>query len=65
MQKFFSQPFHVAEYFTGRKGVYVKIKDTIEGVRSIITGQLDHVPEPAFYLKGKIDDIILDTKVSV
>lgn len=65
LQKFFSQPFHVAEYFTGRKGVYVKIKDTIEGVRSIITGQLDHVPEPAFYLKGKIDDIILDTKVSV
>ncbi|MCS7165490.1 MAG: F0F1 ATP synthase subunit beta [Candidatus Calescibacterium sp.] len=65
LQKFFSQPFHVAEYFTGRKGVYVKIKDTIEGVKSIITGQVDNIPEPAFYLKGTLEDIILDTKITV
>jgi F-type H+-transporting ATPase subunit beta len=65
LQKFFSQPFHVAEYFTGRKGAYVKIKDTIEGVKSIITGKVDNVPEPAFYLKGSLDDVLKEASVNV
>ncbi len=57
MQRFFSQPFHVAEQFTGSKGVYVELKDTIEGFRRIADGALDHVPEQAFYMAGGIEDV--------
>jgi F-type H+-transporting ATPase subunit beta len=65
LQKFFSQPFFVAQYFTGRPGKYVKIKDTIKGVRAIITGEVDHIPEPAFYLTGTIEDVIENAKIKV
>jgi F-type H+/Na+-transporting ATPase subunit beta len=58
VQRFLSQPFHVAEQFTGIKGVLVDIKDTIRGFNMIIDGELDHLPEAAFNLKGSIEDAI-------
>lgn len=58
VQRFLSQPFHVAEAFTGLKGVLVDIKDTIKGFNMIIDGELDHLPEAAFNLKGTIEDAI-------
>ena len=58
IQRFFSQPFHVAEQFTGIPGVLVDIKDTIKGFNMIIDGELDHLPEAAFNLKGTIEDVI-------
>ena len=57
-QRFLSQPFFVAEQFTGLKGVYVDIKDTIKGFNMIIGGELDKYPEEAFNLKGTIEDVI-------
>ena len=57
MQRFFSQPLHVAEQFTGRKGRYVELKDTIEGFRRIVDGELDDLPEQAFYMAGGIDEV--------
>jgi F-type H+/Na+-transporting ATPase subunit beta len=56
VQRFLSQPFHVAEQFTGLKGVLVDIKDTIKGFNAIIDGEYDHLPEAAFNLVGTIDD---------
>jgi len=61
-QRFFSQPFFVAEAFTGRKGKYVKLEDTIKGVKMIIEGQLDHLPEQAFYMVGGIEEAIENGK---
>ena len=58
VQRFLSQPFHVAEQFTGIKGVLVDIKDTIKGFNMIIDGELDHLPEAAFNLKGTIEEVI-------
>ncbi len=58
IQKFLTQPFHVAEAFTGRPGVYVKIEDTIAGFKKILNGELDDLPEEAFYMKGTIDEVI-------
>ncbi len=58
VQRFLSQPFHVAEQFTGIPGVLVDIKDTIKGFNMIIDGELDHLPEAAFNLKGSIEDAI-------
>lgn len=58
VQRFLSQPFHVAEQFTGLKGVLVDIKDTIKGFNMIIDGELDHLPEAAFNLVGSIEDAI-------
>ncbi|MBZ5648558.1 MAG: F0F1 ATP synthase subunit beta [Acidobacteriia bacterium] len=57
MQRFLSQPFHVAEQFTGHKGKYVKIADTVKGFRMILEGKLDDVPEQAFYMKGGIEEV--------
>ena len=57
MQRFFSQPLHVAEQFTGRKGRYVELKDTIEGFRRIVDGDLDSLPEQAFYMAGAIEEV--------
>mgnify|MGYP002632707790 CR=1 FL=1 len=57
VEKFLSQPFHVAEQFTGMKGRYVKVKETIESFKAVIDGELDHVPEGAFYLKGGLDEV--------
>src|SRR5690554_6212242 len=58
VQRFLSQPFHVAEQFTGLKGVLVDIKDTIKGFNMILDGELDQYPEAAFNLKGDINDVI-------
>ena len=58
VQRFLSQPFHVAEQFTGLPGAYVDIKDTIRGFNMILEGELDHLPEAAFNLKGTIEEVI-------
>lgn len=58
IQKFLSQPFFVAEQFTGAKGVYVKREDTVRSFKEILEGKHDHVPESAFYMNGSIDDVI-------
>jgi F-type H+/Na+-transporting ATPase subunit beta len=57
VQKFLSQPFFVATQFTGLAGRYVPLKETIAGFKEILSGQLDHLPEQAFYLQGSIDDV--------
>ncbi len=57
IQKFLSQPFSVAEKFTGIQGVYVPLKDTIEGFRAIVDGEMDEYPESAFYNAGTIEDV--------
>lgn len=57
IQRFLSQPFHVAEVFTGNKGVYVKLEDTIKGFREILDGKHDDKPESAFYMKGAIGEV--------
>src|SRR5947209_7002341 len=58
IQKFLSQPFHVAEQFTGSPGRYVKIADTVKGFKEIVQGKYDNIPEQAFYLKGTIDEVV-------
>jgi F-type H+-transporting ATPase subunit beta len=58
IQKFLSQPFHTAEVFTGMKGKYVKSQDTVRGFEMILNGELDHIPENDFYMKGSIDDVL-------
>jgi len=58
IQRFLSQPFFVAEQFTGLKGRFVKIEDTIRGFRELCEGKYDHVPEMAFYLVGTIEDVL-------
>ena len=62
IQKFLSQPFHVAEVFTGKKGVYVELKETIRGFKRIVEGELDDLPEQAFYMVGTIDAAIAQAK---
>lgn len=57
IQKFLSQPFHVAEEFTGRPGKYVPVEETIKGFKEIVEGKLDHIPEQAFYMAGTIDEV--------
>ena len=61
IQKFLSQPFHVAEAFTGT-GVYVDLKDTIRSFKEIIDGKHDALPEQAFYMAGSIDEVIENAK---
>jgi len=58
IQRFLSQPFHVAEQFTGIKGKYVKIADTIRGFKEVVEGKHDDVPEQAFLLQGTIEDVL-------
>src|SRR5246127_4343948 len=60
IQRFLSQPFHVAEQFTGTPGVYVKIEDTIKGFSEILEGKHDDLPERAFFMKGTIDEVVAD-----
>ena len=55
VQKFLSQPFFVAEQFTGIKGQFVKMEDTIDSFEAILNGELDDLPEQAFYLVGNLD----------
>jgi F-type H+-transporting ATPase subunit beta len=56
IERFFSQPFHVAEVFTGSPGKYVPLKDTIRGFKGIVDGDYDHLPEQAFYMVGSIEE---------
>jgi F-type H+-transporting ATPase subunit beta len=58
IQRFLSQPFHVAEVFTGSPGVFVKLEDTIRSFAAIISGEYDHLPEAAFYMVGTIEDAV-------
>jgi len=58
IQRFLSQPFFVAEQFTGLQGRYVKLADTIRSFKELISGRYDHLPEQAFYMKGDIDEVV-------
>ena len=58
IERFLSQPFHVAEVFTGSPGTYVSLKDTIAGFRGILAGEYDHLPEQAFYMVGSIEQAV-------
>jgi len=58
IQRFLSQPFHVAEVFTGTPGVLVNLQDTIKGFKAIVAGEYDHLPEAAFYMVGTIEDAV-------
>src|SRR5215217_120182 len=62
MQKFLSQPFHVAEVFTGTPGVFVKLEDTIKAFKGIVAGDYDDLPEQAFYMVGTIDEAVTKAK---
>jgi F-type H+-transporting ATPase subunit beta len=62
IQRFLSQPFHVAEQFTGVPGRYVSLKDTIRGFRELVDGKWDHLPEQAFYMVGGIDEAVEKAK---
>jgi F-type H+/Na+-transporting ATPase subunit beta len=62
IQRFLSQPFHVAEVFTGSPGVFVNLEDTIKGFKGIVDGDYDHLPEQAFYMVGTIEDAVAKGK---
>lgn len=62
IQRFLSQPFHVAEVFTGSPGKYVSLKDTIRGFKGIVDGEYDHLPEQAFYMVGTIEEAVEKAK---
>jgi F-type H+/Na+-transporting ATPase subunit beta len=58
IERFLSQPFHVAEVFTGSPGKYVPLKETIRGFKGLLAGDYDHLPEQAFYMVGGIDEAV-------
>ncbi len=58
IEKFLSQPFFVAEQFTGMQGKYVTKEDTVRSFKELLAGKYDHLPEQAFYLKGSIDEAV-------
>src|SRR5207248_7848235 len=58
IQRFLSQPFHVADQFTGAPGRYVKIADTVQGFKEIVEGKHDAIAQQAFYMKGTIDEVL-------
>jgi len=58
IQRFLSQPFFVAEAFTGKQGKYVKVEDTVQGFDKLISGELDHIPEQFFYMAGGLDEVL-------
>ncbi|MBU1980713.1 MAG: F0F1 ATP synthase subunit beta, partial [Gammaproteobacteria bacterium] len=62
IQRFLSQPFFVAEVFTGAAGKYVTLKDTIANFKAIVAGEYDHLPEQAFYMVGTIDEAVEKAK---
>lgn len=62
IQKFFSQPFFVAETFTGKPGKYVKLEDTISGFKRLVEGEFDDIPEAAFYMTGSIEEVLANAK---
>jgi F0F1-type ATP synthase beta subunit len=61
-QKFLSQPFHVAEVFTGQAGKFVALKDSISSFKAILAGQYDDLPESAFFMVGGIEEVIEQSK---
>jgi F-type H+-transporting ATPase subunit beta len=62
IERFLSQPFHVAEVFTGSPGKYVSLKDTIAGFKGILAGEYDDLPEQAFYMVGSIEEAVEKAK---
>jgi F-type H+-transporting ATPase subunit beta len=62
IQRFLSQPFNVAEGFTGRPGKYVKLADNVKGFKKVAAGELDHLPEQAFYMVGGVDEVLQQAK---
>jgi F-type H+-transporting ATPase subunit beta len=62
IERFLSQPFHVAEVFTGSPGVFVELADTIKGFKALVSGEYDHLPEPAFYMVGTIEQAVEKAK---
>jgi len=62
IERFLSQPFHVAEIFTGAPGKYVSLKDTISGFKGILAGEYDSLPEQAFYMVGSIEEAVEKSK---
>jgi F-type H+-transporting ATPase subunit beta len=62
VQRFLSQPFAVAETFTGSPGKYVSLQDTIRGFKGIVAGEYDHLPEQAFYMVGSIEEAVEQAK---
>jgi F-type H+-transporting ATPase subunit beta len=58
VQRFFSQPFHVAEQFNGMPGAYVPVTETIRGFKMILDGECDQIPEQAFFMSGTIDAVL-------
>ncbi len=62
IQRFLSQPFHVAEQFTGMKGKFVELEDTIKGFKGLVEGEYDHIPEQAFYMVGSIQEAVEKAK---
>ena len=58
VERFMSQPFHVAEAFTGTPGVFVQLEDTIKGFKDLVEGKYDHLPEAAFYMVGTMEDAV-------
>ncbi|MEE9213173.1 MAG: F0F1 ATP synthase subunit beta, partial [Thermodesulfobacteriota bacterium] len=63
IQRFLSQPFNVAEQFTGTPGKYVLIKETIESFKEVISGNMDEIPEQAFYMVGNLEEVREKAKV--
>ena len=62
IQRFLSQPFFVAEEFTGTPGKYVRLEETISGFKGLVNGEYDHIPEQAFYMQGTIDEVVATAK---
>ncbi len=62
IERFLSQPFHVAEIFTGSPGKYVSLKETISSFKGLLSGEYDHIPEQAFYMCGGIDEVLEKAK---
>ena len=62
IQKFLSQPFFVAQQFTGREGKYVKLADSIRSFKEIVDGKHDELPEQAFYMQGAIEDVLAEAE---
>jgi F-type H+-transporting ATPase subunit beta len=62
IQRFLSQPFHVAEHFTGMEGQYVPLEETVRGFKAIVSGEYDLLPEQAFYMVGRIEDVVKKAK---
>ncbi|OPZ64654.1 MAG: ATP synthase subunit beta [Candidatus Aerophobetes bacterium ADurb.Bin490] len=65
IQKYLSQPFFVASQFTGHEGKYVPVKETVSGFKKLVSGELDSLPEQAFYMTGSIDEVIERAKTMV